>query len=381
VKCHRTYGKHDGIINSSHIEFSVVNQRKRNKGFMKGKVIFSLMLAFVFLGLTGRTLYAQSSLSTTSENFNNVGGGGAAFMKVWAGARSAGMAGAYSALSNDIYSIYWNPAGIANVKGISAGAAYTSWYGDIRYNFIATVLPLSEKFRAGLSLTLMDYGNLRATTLEFDANRGNFNANDLAFGATIAAALTDRFSFGATVKYLRNAILDMSADGIGFDAGSHYQTDFYKLKISLALTNLGPDRSFSGNSLSILASQDRLNTTNEKLDATLATTSFPLPLNFKIGLATDVFQGEMQDQQLNLAFDFTETTDGPQRYNLGAEYVYNSLVSLRAGYAFNHDQLGLGLGAGYKFKSDDFIGNIDYAYNTSKNFSGIHTVSIIANFP
>lgn len=340
------------------------------------KFLLSAVLMFFAAGA-----FAQSSLSTTAEDFNNVGGSGTAFQKVWAGARSAGMAGGFSALANDVYSIYWNPAGIARTQGISTGAAYTSWFGNINYNFIGAVVPLSEKFRAGISLAVMDYGNLRATTLELDANRGNFNANDLAFGVTIAGAMTDRFSFGATVKYLRNAILDMSADGVGFDAGSLYQTDFYKMKISLALTNLGPDRSFSGNSLSILATQDQLNTTNEQLDAKLATSSFPLPLSFKIGLATDVFQGEMDDQQLNVAFDFTENTDGPQRFNLGAEYVYNSIVALRAGYAFNHDQLGLGIGAGYKYKSDDFLGNIDYAYNTSKNFGGIHTVSIIATFP
>ncbi|HEY6172673.1 MAG TPA: PorV/PorQ family protein [Candidatus Kapabacteria bacterium] len=348
---------------------------------MIGNVFTKKFMLSAMLILTSAGAYAQSSLSTTAEDFNNVGGSGAAFQKVWAGARSAGMAGGFSALANDVYSIYWNPAGIARTKGISTGAAYTSWYGNINYNFIGAVVPLSEKFRAGVSLVVMDYGNLRATTLEYDANRGNFNANDMSFGVTIAGAMTERFSFGATVKYLRNAILDMSADGVGFDAGSLYQTDFYKMKISLALTNLGPDRSFSGNSLAILATQDRLNTTNEKLDATLATSGFPLPLNFKIGLATDVFQGEMQDQQLNVAFDFTESTDGPQRYNLGAEYVYNNIVALRAGYAFNHDQLGLGIGAGYKFKSDDFLGDIDYAYNTSNNFGGIHTVSIIATFP
>lgn len=349
---------------------------------MIGNVLKKHFYISAILVLFAVSSYSQgTSTGTTAENFNNVGGSGAAFQKVWAGARSAGMAGGFSALANDVYSIYWNPAGIAQTKGISAGAAFTSWYGNISYNYIGAVVPISEKFRAGMSLVVMDYGNLKAATLKNDANRGNFNANDLAFGITIAGAMTERFSFGATAKYLRNAILDLSADGIGFDAGSLYQTDFYKMKISLALSNLGPDRSFSGNSLSILATQSELNTTNDELDARLATSAFPLPLNFKIGLATDVFQGEMQDQQLNVAFDFTESTDGPQRYNIGAEYVYSSIVALRAGYAFNHDQLGLGLGAGYKYKSDDFIGNIDYAFNTSRNFGGIHTVSILAVFP
>jgi hypothetical protein len=348
-------------------------------------MIFSVsrrLVACLVVLLAGSAAFAQSNTgSTTADNFNNVGASGTGFQKLWVGARSAGMAGGFSALTDDVYSIFWNPAGIARIKGISVGASYTSWFANINNNFIAAVLPLSEKYRAAVSLTVLDYGNLRTATLDKDYNAGTFNANDLAFGVTIAGALTDRFSFGATVKYLRNAILDMSADGIAFDAGSLYQTDFYKMKISLALSNLGPNRNFSGNSLSILATDSRLNTTNQQLNATLATSSYPLPLSFRMGVGTDVFQGKMENQKLNVAFDFTQNTDGPQRYNFGGEYIYNDIVSLRAGYAFNHDQLGLGVGAGYKFQSDDFIGSIDYAYNSTKDFGAIHTVSIIATFP
>ena len=344
---------------------------------MFGK-IFRACVVIAAIASSSHYAYTQS---TTAENFTNVGASGAAFQKIWVGARASGMAGAFSALADDISALYWNPAGIARTKGITAGASYTGWYANINHNFIAAILPLTEKYRAAFSLTVLDYGNLRKADIPNPANAGNFNANDLAFGITLAGALTDRFSFGATVKYLRNAIEVLSADGLAFDAGSLYQTDFYKLKISLALTNLGADRSFSGNSLSILASDDRLNTTHRKLDTRLVTSDFPLPLAFRMGIATDVFQGKEENQKLNVAFEFTQNTDGPQRYNVGAEYIYSDIVALRAGYAFNHDQLGLGLGAGYKYKSEDFIGNIDFAYNTTKTFGGVYVVSVTTNFP
>ncbi len=133
--------------------------------------------------------------------------------------------------------------------------------------------------------------------------------------------------------------------------------------------------------MSILATQDELNTTNRKLDAALVTSPFPLPLMFRMGIGTDVFQGDVENQKLNVGIDFTQNTDAVQRFNVGAEYVYNDIVALRAGYAFNHDMLGLGIGAGYKFRSDDFIGTFDYAFNTTKLFGGIHSISISANFP
>lgn len=341
--------------------------------------------ALTLMGLSallGSSLLSSSAVaqSTTSENFNNEGSTGATFQKIWVGARAAGMGGAYSALADDITALYWNPAGIAKLEATNVGATYTRWFADITHNFIGATMPISEKYRVGVSLTVVDYGSMERATLEKDFNAGTFNANDLALGVTIAGALTERFSFGGTIKYLRNAILDLSADGIAFDAGSLYQTDFYNTKISLALSNLGPERSFQGNSLSLLATPTDINQDRRPLDTRLATNPFPIPLSFRIGAATDVFQNTVEDQILNVAFDFAAHSDGPETFNLGAEYLWNNLLALRAGYAFNQDQLGLGAGVGFRYKSEDFNGNIDYAINTTATLGMIHRISIAAMF-
>ncbi|MBS1903177.1 MAG: PorV/PorQ family protein [Bacteroidetes bacterium] len=340
----------------------------------------SLCCAMILSATFGLSLnVGAQTTSTTSSDFTNVGSGGSTFTKIGVGARAAGMAGGFSALADDITALYWNPAGIAHLQGISANASYTAWFAGITHNFIGAVMPISEKYRFGVSLTVLDNGTLNKATIDKDINAGTFNANDMSFGLTFAGALTDRFSFGATVKYLRSAILDLSADGLAFDAGSLYQTDFYHLKISLALTNLGPDRSFDGNSLSVLA-QNTANTTAKLVDAKLVTSTFSLPLSFRIGVGTDVFQGEMQDQKLNVGFDFAAHSDGPETYNLGGEYVWNDMLALRGGYAFNQDQFGLGLGAGFKYKTEDFMGTIDYAINTTKSLGTINRISVSAQF-
>jgi hypothetical protein len=291
------------------------------------------------------------------------------------------MAGGFTALADDITALYWNPAGIARMpNGISVGATYTHWFGGITDNFLGVVMPLSDKYRLGLAMTLVDYGDIRQATIQQDYNAGTFNANDLGIGITFAGALTDRFSFGATVRYSRDAILDMSSSGIAFDAGSLYQTDFYNTKISLALTNLGADQSFAGNSLSLAANNPNINAVGRPLDLQLVTSSYPLPLTFVIGVATDVFQGKIENQKLNIALDFGTHSDGPQTFNLGGEYVWNELVAIRAGYSFNQDQLGFAAGLGVKYKSEDFNGNIDYSLTNTKNFGYIHRVSIAAAF-
>jgi hypothetical protein len=255
------------------------------------------------------------------------------------------------------------------------------WFGDVTENFVGVTLPVSDKYRAGFALTLVDYGSLSEATIAQPANAGTFNATDLSFAATIAGALTDRFSFGATAKYLQNNILDMSASGFAFDAGSEYLTDFYHMRISMDIANLGPNQSFSGNSLDFIANNPNINQVRDSLSGSLLTQPFSLPLIFRLGLATDVLQGTVENQKLNMDFDFSTHSDGPEQYNLGAEYVWNDMASLRAGYAFNQDELGFGIGAGFHYKSEDFSGVIDYSFNTTKNLGGIHQITISAAFP
>jgi len=341
------------------------------------------ILAVAMLGglLTeGALAQNGSTQSTASTNFTNVGASGSAFTKLWVGARASGMAGAYSALANDVTALYWNPAGIATLPGINVGASYTSWFAGVTENFIAATIPISERYRAGFALTVVDYGSISEASIQQDANAGTYNANDLSFAATIAGSLTDRFSFGATAKYLRSSILDMSAQGLAFDAGSLYLTDFYHMTISMDLSNLGPDRNFSGNSLDFIANNPGVNAVRDSLSGSLNTGNYPIPLIFRIGVASDLLQGKVENQKLNMDFDFSTHSDGPEQYNLGAEYIWNDMAAFRAGYAFNQDELGLGVGAGFHYKSENFSGIVDYSYNTTKNLGGIHRISISATF-
>ena len=147
---------------------------------IKNFLIITISL-FVFFD----TSYSQVFSGTTA----------AQFLKIEVGAKSIGMGGAFVSLANDASALYWNPAGIGKLgTGINVGATYTRWFGGITDNFLGVVIPVSDKYRLGLSMTLVDYGDLRTATIQQDVNGGTFNANDLAIGLTFAGALTDRFS-------------------------------------------------------------------------------------------------------------------------------------------------------------------------------------------
>ena len=342
--------------------------------------VAGLLVTGSLLVSTASAQNGGSTTGTTGANFTNNGASGSVFSKIWVGARASAMGGAYTAITDDISSLFWNPAGIARLQGINVGAHYTSYFAGISHNFVGASLPISDRYRIGVALTTVDYGTLNYATIQKDANAGTFNANDLSLGVSIAGALTDRFSFGGTIKYLRSSILDMSADGIAFDAGSIYQTDFNHMKISMDLSNLGSDRNFTGNSLSLLATMPGSNNVSTPLSTSINTGNFPLPLVFRIGVAADAFQGKMEGQVLNMDLDFSTHSDGPEQFNLGGEYIYHDMVAVRAGYAFNQDQLGLGAGLGFHYKTEDFTGVVDYAYNTTKTFGAIHRISVSAAF-
>src|SRR5439155_19499581 len=147
---------------------------------------------------------------------------------------------------------------------------------------------------------------------------------------------------------------------------------------SMDLSNLGSDRNFTGNALGILVTNQNQNVVGSPISTSMNTGNFPLPLIFRIAAASDVFQGKVENQKLNIDFDFSTHSDGPEQYNLGGEYLWNDMAAFRAGYAFNQDQLGLGVGAGFHYKTEDFAGTVDYSYNTTKTLGGIHRISINA---
>ena len=71
-----------------------------------------------------------------ADNFESRGGRCTIFKNRYR-CKGNGMAGAYGAIANDLSSIYWNPAGLANVKAMGAEFSYTSWFAGFTHAFAA----------------------------------------------------------------------------------------------------------------------------------------------------------------------------------------------------------------------------------------------------
>ena len=66
------------------------------------------------------------------------------FMKISPITRAVGVGGAYTALGDDIGTIFYNPAGLASLLTSELNFTYLSLYQSMSYEFIAFGYPLGE---------------------------------------------------------------------------------------------------------------------------------------------------------------------------------------------------------------------------------------------
>ena len=165
-------------------------------------------------------LFVTCISSLHGEMINRYGTTTASFLEIGVGSRSSAMGEAYVAVANDISSIYWNPAGLANVTRPSAMFMMQPWIVDIDMLFLGSAFPLPGIGTIGLGITQVDYGDMDVTTLEYQEGTGEtFKATDLAATLTFSRKIVSWFSFGSSLKYINSNIWHSSASAIAGDLG------------------------------------------------------------------------------------------------------------------------------------------------------------------
>lgn len=330
--------------------------------------------------------------SVTAGEFTKVGLSGGQFLKIGVGARGTGMAGAYSAVTNDLTAIYWNPAGLVEVDGYGADFSHTFWFAGMSHSFAAIMMPVSETFRVAASFVGFSSGDINITTTDQpDGTGGLYNVNDIAVGVTLAGNLTEQFSFGVTGRFVNHGFTNMAASGFTFDVGTRYNTGFNGLVLGFAINNLGTPQTFDGPEVT---STNRpipgLNAS--PIDMQIQTSSFEMPLSFRAGLGVDMFDGMISDRPITdpddgtvihqwiMAGDFETFADVPEQFAIGTEYTFREFVSIRAGYRFGSDQFGLSGGVGLKYMAGGFDGSIDYSISPTTELGLVNRLSVSIAF-
>ncbi|MBK7107351.1 MAG: PorV/PorQ family protein [Ignavibacteriae bacterium] len=328
-----------------------------------------------FLILVILLMSANLIFSQVDQEITRVGTTAAAVLKIAPGARSLGMGNAYVGVSDDIYSVYFNPAGITRAKGNSQVAFnHSEWLADVNYDFAAGSINVD-----GLGTIFATFSSLQVPkdevrTIEYPEGDGRtWDANSLVLGVGFAKSLTDRFSIGFQLKYVQESIWNSSATAVAIDVGTYYVTPFNDLVIGASFSNFGSKMQLAGRDLQINIDPNETSESGpNNIPGNYAAEKNDLPLNFRVGLAMNVL--DTRFFRVKAAVDAVHPNDNKEYLNTGLEFSYNSMVFLRGGYKSlflpNSEQgLTLGFGVNYSLTPElEFTFNYAYAdYNRLKN--------------
>ncbi|MFH0734487.1 MAG: PorV/PorQ family protein [bacterium] len=330
------------------------------------KKYISIILGIIFI-----------SSIINAQNLSKSGTTAGQFLKIGVGPRALGMGGAFVATADDISAMYWNPAGLTNNTSNEAFFDHTSWFADINHDFAGVSSYIDGIGTVGAFVSVLSIDEMLVRTIESPEGTGEyFESGGISIGISFARNLTDAFSIGINAKYIREYIWHESASGIAFDIGTLYKIPVLnEFRIGASITNFGSKMKMDGRDIlsykQVGSGSSNLISTKVDLD------EYDLPLVFRVGAACDIYQ--TVDNRITLALDAVHPNDHSEYVNTGAEYCWNEIVSLRAGYTslFETDtEKGLSLGIGLKYNLMNSVKiKVDYAYQDYNRLTEVHYFS------
>ncbi|MGE5409726.1 MAG: PorV/PorQ family protein [Clostridiales bacterium] len=291
-----------------------------------------------------------ASFLSFSLKAQTAGNTGLTFLKIGFGARNISMGDIGTVSANDVSALFYNPAYFAESNSTELFFSHNQWIQDVRSEiFGASISVLGIPLAFGINTTTVSDIEIRTMPGQADAK---FNASYFAGSISTGFHLTENISFGATAKYLYEGLLADEANGLGFDFGAIYKTPLEGLNLGAVVRNLG--------SMNELRKQ---------------ATKLPTDIRFGAAYNYDLIN---INSVLNLGAEFQKYTGSDESHvNLGAEIIYEDMVSLRAGYQQGFENRGFSAGLGIKWYNLGF----DYAVTPfSLDFGTSHTISIKFKF-
>ena len=187
---------------------------------------FSLRFLVLFMAF-GSVVNAQTARKYSNE-----------FMNIGVDAAALGMSGAVTALSKDVNSGYWNPAGLVHLEDSAMALMHSNYFANIaNYNYAAFAMPLDDRSAVGLSLIRFGVDDILDTTKLID-EQGNINYDRINLFSAVDYGITFSYArklpipglnYGVNAKVIRRIIGDFASSwGFGLDVGIQFQTKRWK---------------------------------------------------------------------------------------------------------------------------------------------------------
>ncbi len=313
------------------------------------------MMRIIFILLFASICFSQSKVGTTAAPFLGIG----------IGSKSMGMGGAYTTVVGSSESLYWNPASISRVENTVFQFQKADWLVDTRLSTFSFSYPARRSISFGIYINHLDYGEDIVTTVDHEFGNGDYwNASDMVIGGGLSWVITDRFSIGTVLKYIRSNIYNESAASVASDIGLLYISQKRNIRFGSSISNIGLNMAMDGKDLLKKIDLDNENSGhNETILAKLKTNEWPLPIIFRIGLSANFKLSK--HTKLLLSTDAVLPSDDFEHLNIGLELTVYENLFIRAGLRnigmrYSEEKYTFGIGSKFMFLNN--LLEFNYAY-------------------
>lgn len=331
------------------------------------------------------------------DAYSQAGGSAVPFLIISPDARASGMGEVGTAIADDVNAIYWNPAGLGFLDYIEdkhsfdtrenykpfrqIALSFSPWLPQFNADLFYSYLTAGHYFESldgtlAFNFIFMNLGQFTRTNDRGDA-MGTFVSNEFSIGFSYGTIVAPDLAAGMQVRYIQSNLTPFSpeAGSTGSGTGVSLAFDIGMLWKPTDIDFLGIEDRFSIG----------FNLKNVGPKITYIKVSDPLPTMLKIGTAFTVVKDEFNDLKLGVDFGkmlvkrdgfgsdpvpkslVTGWENPGAEWSFGAEYLYEELIALRAGFFTEPASLGnrkfWNFGAGVKydiFKLDfSFINTIE----------------------
>jgi hypothetical protein len=293
----------------------------------------------------------------------------ASFEELPTGARASGLGNAFTAIADDVYSIYYNPAGLAQLHRSEFTAYYAKLYSgltdgsSIGRSFVAYAHPTEKHGTLGLSYLSLSLADLYSES---------------TFGVTYAYPVKDNWNLGGSIKFLKksfgsdtytqNAVNDdgfslnapdplfakngTSKSAASFDIGAQYRiSKIYGLGFAILNANT-PNMALSDGD-------------TDKVAAI-----------YKTGIAR-----RTKTSAVDAEVSMRKFTGDEYRMNIGAERWFGSGFAMRGGLGFGQRQYQItSIGFSYRWDAVDVAYALIYPLTGIKGTFGTNQLSLTFRF-
>lgn len=270
-----------------------------------------------------------------------------AFLRRGVGSSALAMGNAYTSVASDASALYWNPAGLSQIKQREFLGMFSFLTLDRQQMFFSVANTFSDLFTVGIGWYKFGVSNIDGRDISGNPTK-KFDDSENSIMLSVSKQI-GAFSIGITGKYLYHSLYDKSASGLGFDFGVRGRF--------LEMINVG------------LVIQD---VTSQLKWNTQSRLEEKIPLNVRGGVS---FQPSFISGIA--AIELSKVGENDFVFRAGAEYRVVEFFGIRAGY----DGDNLSFGGMVKPPLDLIDMQLDYAATNDIIANGyVHHISLKIGF-